>query len=102
MHELAQSYRTRLHEFAQMRVLDVWYARLDEKMLIEAAPSAEARERRTRIAAKAHESLGEYLFPKITSVQNGLPRIVDQPPLIFHLPEPDDEEQRVYFHLRSL
>jgi uncharacterized protein (DUF2252 family) len=95
VHGLAQSYRTHLHEFAQMRVLDVWYARLDEKTLIEAAPSSEARERRSHIAAKAHASLGEYLFPKITSVQNGRPHIVDQPPLIFHLPENGDEEQRV-------
>jgi uncharacterized protein (DUF2252 family) len=94
---LAQSYRARLQEFAQMRVLDVWYARIDEKMLLEAAPDAEARERRTRIAAKAHAALGEYLFPKITNVKNGLPRIVDQPPLIFHLPEHGDEEQRLNF-----
>ena len=43
VHVLAQSYRAHLQEFAQMRVLDVWYARLDEKMLIEAAPDAEAR-----------------------------------------------------------
>ena len=95
VHMLAQSYRARLHEFAEMRVLDVWYARLDEKMLIEAAPDAKARARRTRIAAKARGSLGEYLFPKITSVENGLPRIVDQPPLIFHVPESGDDEQRL-------
>ncbi|MFN8482364.1 MAG: DUF2252 domain-containing protein [Anaerolineae bacterium] len=81
---LAQTYRARLREYSQMRVLDVWYARIDDKMLIETAPNADTRARRERIAAKARESVGEYLYPKITSVESGVPRIIDQPPLIFH------------------
>jgi uncharacterized protein (DUF2252 family) len=92
---LAQSYRTRLLEYAQMPELDVWYARIDEKMLIDEAPDLETRERRKRYAAKARESLGEYLFPKITKVAEGRRRIVDQPPLIFHMPERGDQEERV-------
>lgn len=40
---LARSYRERLREYATMRVLDVWYSRLDDKMLIAAAPTAETR-----------------------------------------------------------
>ena len=41
---LADSYRTRLQEFAAMRVLDAWYARIDDENLIATAPNAEARQ----------------------------------------------------------
>ncbi len=71
-----------------MHVLDVWYSRLDDKTLIATAPNAEVRRYREHIAAKAHASLGEYLFPRITGLVDGRRRIVDQPPLIFHFPEP--------------
>ncbi|MFN8471051.1 MAG: DUF2252 domain-containing protein [Anaerolineae bacterium] len=90
---LAQTYRARLREYSQMRVLDVWYARIDDKMLIDTAPTAEARARRERIATKARESVGEYLYPKIASVESGRPRINDQPPLIFHPADHLDEER---------
>lgn len=92
---LAYTYRRRLQEFSEMRVLDVWYAHIDDEMLIETAPDAEARRRREEIAAKARASVTEYLYPKISKVVNGRRRIVDQPPLVFHLAEQGDEEARV-------
>lgn len=91
---LARSYRQRLAEYATMRVLDVWYSRLDDKMLIDAAPTAETRKERKRMAAKAQTSVAEYLFPKITDVVNGHRRLVDQPPLVFHLPDQREDEER--------
>ncbi len=39
---LARSYRSHMRQYAKMRVLDVWYSRLDDKTLIENAPTAEA------------------------------------------------------------
>jgi uncharacterized protein (DUF2252 family) len=92
---LARSYRTHLREYAKMRVLDVWYSRLDDKTLIASAPSVEAREYRKRVAAKARSSIAEYLFPKITDVKDGHRRIIDKPPLMFHLPEQSDTEERL-------
>ena len=92
---LSRSYRAHLREYAEMRVLDVWYARIDEKTLIATAPDAAARRRRQRIAAKARASLAEYLFPKISGVVDGRRRLVDQPPLIFHLPGQSGEAERL-------
>jgi uncharacterized protein (DUF2252 family) len=92
---LSSAYRAHLREYAEMRVLDAWYARIDDKMLIATAPDATARRRRQRIAAKARASVAEYLFPKITGVVDGRRRLVDQPPLLFHLPEPGADEERV-------
>ena len=92
---LAQSYRTHLRDYADMRVLDVWYSRLDDKTLIAAAPNEEAREYRRQVAAKARASVTEYLFPKITGLVDGHRRIVDKLPLVYHLPTQDGAEARI-------
>ncbi len=92
---LAQSYRAHLREYADMRVLDVWYSRLDDKTLIATAPTVKVRETRERISAKARGSVTEYLFPKITGLIDGHRRVVDNPPLVYHLPEPSGAEAQV-------
>ena len=92
---MAESYRSHLRDYADMRVLDVWYSRLDDKSLIATAPNVKACEYRERIAAKARASVTEYLFPKITDEVGGHRRIVDQPPLVYHLPEQKELEQRL-------
>lgn len=95
VHELAQSYRTHLRDYAEMRALDVWYSRLDDKTLIATAPNVEAREYRQQVAAKARASVTEYLFPKITGLVDGHRRIVDKLPLVYHLPAQEDAEARI-------
>jgi uncharacterized protein (DUF2252 family) len=92
---LARSYQQHLSEYGKMRVLDVWYSRLDDKMLIDAAPTAEARKKRKQMSSKARASVAEYLFPKITGVTDGHRRLVDQPPLMFHLPDHQELEERL-------
>ncbi len=92
---LARSYRAHLRTYARMCVLDVWYSRLDDQMLIAASPTVEAREFRKRITSKARASIAEYLFPKITGLKDGRRRIVDQPPLVYHLPEQQDTETHI-------
>jgi uncharacterized protein (DUF2252 family) len=64
-------------------------------MLIATAPDAGARQRREKIAAKARASVTEYLFPKISQLVDGRRRIVDQPPLVFHPPKHDDQDERI-------
>jgi uncharacterized protein (DUF2252 family) len=95
VHTLSSSYRRHLAEFAGMRVLDVWYAHIDEMTLIAKAPDEEALKNRQRIAAKAHESISEYLFPKISKLVDGHRRIVDKPPLIYHTNEQRDFSERM-------
>ena len=41
------------------------------------------------IAKRARERVLENLFPKITTLVGGRHRIVDQPPILFHVAEPD-------------
>jgi len=89
----ARAYRDHLRECSKMSPLEVWYERLDVQALIERAPDAKIRKFREQMAAKAHERIGEYLFPKMTSAVGGRRRLVDQPPVLFHLAEKDAEER---------
>jgi uncharacterized protein (DUF2252 family) len=89
----ARAYRSHLRECSKRSPLDVWYERLDMKALIEQAPDARGRKQREALAAKAQQRIGEYLVPKLTVAAGGQRRLVDQPPVLFHLAEKDAEER---------
>jgi uncharacterized protein (DUF2252 family) len=84
-----ESYRVRMQQYAQMRVLDIWYSRLDERLLQQAIGEAEARE---CVAGELHEpsQSAQHLYPKLVAEADGRPHIADKPPLVFH-PEDDPE-----------
>ena len=80
-----RSYRERMAEFSEMRVLDVWYARMDIADLIPTIKDAQARKRlRKRLKASRQRSVLEHDFPKLAEVVGRLPTIKDNPPLIYH------------------
>ncbi len=91
--ECVRAYREHLRECSRLRPLEVWYQRLDAKTLIAAAPGAKERKFRQQIARRARERVLENLFPKITTLVGGSHRIVDQPPILFHVAEPDFDER---------
>ena len=79
------SYRERMADYASMRALDVWYDHIDVERVIQATPSEEHSERiRQRVDQAREKSTPEFLFPKLAGHQGVLPRIKDDPPLIFH------------------
>ena len=81
-----EAYREAIAKFASMKVLDVWYAKLDMDTIISLSPDEQTKRRRQVIAEKARAQVAEAIFPKITQVLNGRRAIVDQPPLIYHPP----------------
>jgi uncharacterized protein (DUF2252 family) len=86
VHRAVRSYRLRMHEYAAMRAIDVYYARVDVAAVMafvdqRARPYLKATIR----AAAHHDALHE--LPKLTSPDGGSLRIVDRPPIIVHLPE---------------
>jgi uncharacterized protein (DUF2252 family) len=89
----ALSYRERLRAYSRMSPLEVWYARLEARDLIEQAPNAKTRARRKALAKEAQGRIAENVFPKITTEADHRRRIVDQPPLIFHVAKKDGEER---------
>jgi len=84
-----RAYREHLREDSKRSPLEIWYERLDMQTLIEQAPDAQARKLAEATAAKARQRIGEYLLPKISTQTGGRRRLVDQPPVLFHIPESD-------------
>jgi uncharacterized protein (DUF2252 family) len=84
-----RSYRERMIEFAQMRTLDVWYARLDlRETILGSIKDDEAQKRLKHRVQKAQASdVLESDFPKLVTLEKGEPTIRDNPPLIYHLRE---------------
>jgi uncharacterized protein (DUF2252 family) len=89
----ARAYREHLRECSKKSPLEVWYERLDLQTLIDAAPDAKAKKAGQDMAAKAQQRIGEYLLPKMTATVGGGRRLVDQPPVLFHLAEKGIEKR---------
>jgi len=80
-----RGYRERMHEFAGMRVLDIWYAqdKADELIAIQAKKlGGHARRRASAATAKARTRTGIQAFDKLTQVTDGVRQITADPPLI--------------------
>ena len=79
------SYREHMAEFADMKVLDLWYFALEAEMLIASVKDSAIRRGAIRKLAKARESsTSEGYFPKLVEQSGGSHVIKDQLPAIFH------------------
>ena len=81
----AASYRERIAEFADFKVIDTWYAQLDIdaiKRRFRKHPAAAGRLLQAKKRALSQTS--EAVFPKLTAIVDGQLRIKDNPPIIFH------------------
>lgn len=88
----ARSYREKMADYASMRAFEVWYDKIDmERFTQEVSGEVEEGDKRAdmirkRLAEARKKSTPEVLFPKFVRHQGDEPRIVDEPPLIFHPP----------------
>jgi uncharacterized protein (DUF2252 family) len=86
-------YRGAMREFASMRNIDVWYARIDvESRLAELGAQADPKRLRKveRNLDKARSKDSLKALRKLTEEVDGELRIVSEPPLIMPLRELDD------------
>ena len=83
--ECVRAYRERLRECSKLSPLDVWYDRLDAQTIIDMAPNAKVRKNREQIVSQAQQRIGDYLYPKISGEVGGRRRLIDQPPVLFHV-----------------
>ncbi|WP_431281427.1 DUF2252 domain-containing protein [Humitalea sp. 24SJ18S-53] len=102
----ARSYRKRLHAFARMQPLDVWYARITAEDAAAAVSSTVAARLRARVAKAMSGNGSEFDFPRLAGVVGGRTTIRDAPPLIFHpdaarTPEFDETLNQVFAEYRA-
>ncbi len=89
-----RAYRERMAQYSFMRVLDVWYDKIDVARALQAAPSEKVRERARKRFEKARaQSVAEHDFPKLVERHGTESRIKDNPPLIFHLDSAQNEAE---------
>ncbi|WP_104166984.1 DUF2252 domain-containing protein [Arthrobacter sp. SX1312] len=117
-----RAYREAMAGFAQMRTLDIWYARFSEERLMEAmdlavgtqkgkalkkAESGAKAARRNVDKARARDSL--HALSKLAELVDGKYRIVSQPPIVIPVRElgevygmsPDEVGPAIRKQLRS-
>jgi uncharacterized protein (DUF2252 family) len=97
---VARSYREAMLDMAQMKKLDVWYARLDiDEMnaLVSAQLKPKTVKRFEKNVAKARSKDSIKAFDKLVQVVDGRPRLVGDPPLIVPIDDllPDWEYHQV-------
>jgi len=82
---VGRQYRDMLRQFAASSELQVWYARLDEAILLErlrAGGAEKAVPNLARNLQKARSKDSVRAFSKLTTMVDGQPRIVASPPLV--------------------
>jgi uncharacterized protein (DUF2252 family) len=83
--QAVSSYRESMRTRAGFGVLDTWYSQITEDVVRAMfGNDADLHGRLDKDIAKAREQTHEHVFHKLTAPAKGLPRIVDQPPLLFH------------------
>jgi len=86
--QTATAYRESMRKRESTGVLEAWYSRTtfaDVQALVgEAGDTVDVRGRVKKKLAEARKQTHEHVFHSLTTPSRGLPRIVDQPPLIYH------------------
>jgi len=81
----ASSYRERMAEFAELKVLDTWYTQIHIDALKEHfRKDPDVLARLTKVQKKARSRTSEAVAPKLTAVVDGRRKIKDEPPVLFH------------------
>ncbi|NJR64852.1 MAG: DUF2252 domain-containing protein [Leptolyngbyaceae cyanobacterium CRU_2_3] len=84
-----RSYREHMGEYAQMSPLGVWYSCIDAKVLGEFSEGSGHRQRVEQQVEKALTRTSAQALPKWSEAVHGQWRIMDNPPLMYHLPSDD-------------
>jgi uncharacterized protein (DUF2252 family) len=94
------SYREHMAEFAEMKVLDTWYAQVSIDAIRDYfRKDQDMTARLSKKVKQAHKQTSEAVIPKLTAVVDGLRKIKDNPPVIYHVHEfaRNFEKQRAKF-----
>jgi uncharacterized protein (DUF2252 family) len=88
--DTVKMYALKMRKYSTMHQLDIWYSTLDKKTIIKLFKNEVKFTKRIAAAAdKARRRTSEYVFPKISILDDGKRRIIDDPPLIYHTPNSD-------------
>jgi uncharacterized protein (DUF2252 family) len=90
---VTRAYRDAMRGLASMKTFDLWYSRVDAETLIaqfQSAASAKRRKLMEKNLAKTRAKDSLRAFSKLTTVVDGEPRIIGDPPLIVPIEDLSD------------
>lgn len=88
---VVRSYRKAMSEFAEMRTMDIWYAMLNQDLLLEEADKEGRIDATKKITDKAQTKDSRQALAKLAEKINGEFRIRNEPPGLIPLRELHDE-----------
>jgi uncharacterized protein (DUF2252 family) len=80
-----RSYRQHMADYSAMRALEVWYETIGAEQVMDTQDEAFRERIKQRIEKAEQRSTPEIIFPKLAEHRGDVPRIKDEPPLIFHM-----------------
>jgi uncharacterized protein (DUF2252 family) len=84
--QVVTAYRESMRKRAGKAVLEGWYSRITlDDVIAMFGKDAEIVRRSRQKVAKARKQTQEHILTKLTAPSRGLPRLVNQPPLLYHL-----------------
>lgn len=97
---LIRVYRQKMEEFTEMSSLDIWYHRVDWEHLVQKIKKPIRKGTAISNLDKLKEKRGHAAaLSKLTEVVDGMRRIKDQPPLVYHSAEVTQESTKMIFKL---
>jgi uncharacterized protein (DUF2252 family) len=90
---VTRAYREAMRDLASMKTFDLWYSRVDAETLIaqfQGTASTKRRKLMERNLAKTRAKDSLRAFSKLTTIVDGEPRIISDPPLIVPIEELSD------------
>ena len=84
---VVQSYREAMHEFAEMRTIDIWYALISEQDYLGFADRQRTAKRAKKTIAKAKTKHSRQALDRLTEEVDGEYRIKSESPLLVPLRE---------------
>jgi uncharacterized protein (DUF2252 family) len=86
---MVASYRERMREYAELGNLELWYSRIDEKVVLESL-KPKAGKRFDALFSQARKRTHLQVLDKMTAIVNNRQRIIEDRPLIVRETHADD------------
>lgn len=89
---VVQGYREKMASMSKLSIMDIWYEQVPWESVIANTGDIDLQKRRADQLKKAKKrTIQLYYFPKLVDTGGESYKIKDNPPLIFHPPEADED-----------
>lgn len=102
--DIARTYAFAMGKFSEMHTLDVWYYHVDADsvLVVFEKTSKQGKKRAKKLVSKARSKTHQQTLQKLTRMENGKRRIINDPPLLIPLRDLRDKIKLSDAELRAM